>query len=125
MRAVRRTHTGPELIVRKVLHAAGLRFRLHRRDLPGTPDIVLPRHKTAIFVHGCFWHRHSGCRLATMPRTRVEFWRDKFDRNVARDQAKEAALVNEGWCVLTVWECETRNREGLSARLRDIFLAGD
>lgn len=125
MRAVRRAHTAPELIVRRALHAASLRFRLHRRDPPGTPDIVLPRHRTAIFVHGCFWHRHSGCRLTTTPKTRVEFWQDKFDKNVARDAAKQAALVEAGWRVLTIWECETRDQEGLSARLRAHFSHDD
>lgn len=121
MRSVRQAHTGPEMVVRKVLHGLGLRFRLQRRDLPGTPDVVLPRHRTAIFVHGCFWHRHPGCRKATMPKTRVEFWRDKFDRNVARDCEKESALVQAGWHVLTIWECETRDPDALAIRLRETF----
>ena len=121
MRSVGRAHTGPELIVRKVLHALGLRFRLQRRDMPGTPDIVLPKHRTAIFVHGCFWHRHPGCSKATMPKTRVDFWRQKFDRNVERDREKEHALLEDGWRVLTVWECETRFTDVLTARLRDAF----
>lgn len=121
MRAVRQAHTGPELIVRKLLYGLGLRFRLQRRGLPGTPDIILPKHKTAIFVHGCFWHRHAGCSKASMPKTRAEFWRKKFDRNAARDQEKEQALVNAGWRVLTVWECETRRPEKLTEKLRDAF----
>lgn len=121
MRSVRRAHTGPELVVRKLLHGLGLRFRLQRRGLPGTPDIVLPKHKTAIFVHGCFWHRHAGCEKATMPKTRVEFWTDKFDRNVMRDQEKERALVDAGWRVLTIWECETRKGHALTDKLRSAF----
>ncbi|MFN3727574.1 MAG: very short patch repair endonuclease [Allosphingosinicella sp.] len=121
MRSVRQAHTGPELVVRKLLHAMGLRFRLQRRDLPGTPDIVLPKHRTAIFVHGCFWHRHVGCSKATMPRTRTEFWREKFDRNVERDRVNERALADAGWQVLTVWECETREAQTLSNRLCAAF----
>lgn len=121
MRSVRQAHTGPELIVRKILHGLGLRFRLQRRDLPGTPDIVLPKHRTVIFVHGCFWHRHVGCSKATTPKTRVEFWQDKFDRNIERDQIKEQALVASGWRVLTVWECETRQPSTLMNKLRAAF----
>lgn len=121
MRAVRRAHTKPELIVRKALHGLGLRFRLQRRDLPGTPDVVLAKHRTAIFVHGCFWHRHGGCRMATMPKTRVEFWAEKFGRNVERDAKNERALTDAGWRVLTIWECETRNLGVLGDRLRHEF----
>jgi DNA mismatch endonuclease Vsr len=87
----------------------GYRFRLHRRDLQGTPDIVLPAHRVAIFVHGCFWHRHRGCRLASSPRTRADFWQSKFDRNVERDAAATLALERLRWRVLIVWECETRH----------------
>ncbi|MES2042781.1 MAG: very short patch repair endonuclease [Pseudomonadota bacterium] len=121
MRAVRRAHTGPEVAVRKLLHGLGLRFTLQRRDLPGTPDIVLPRYKTAIFVHGCFWHRHMGCSRTTMPKNRADFWREKFDRNVARDREKERALIALGWRVLTVWECEMRQPEALKDKLRNAF----
>lgn len=124
MRAVKRAHTGPEIAVRKLLHSLGLRFRVQRRDLPGTPDIVLPKHKTAIFVHGCFWHRHPGCSKATMPKTRVDFWRAKFERNVMRDQTNERALASAGWQVLTVWGCETREPEVLKDRLRASFNVG-
>jgi len=121
MSAVRRSHTGPELIVRKLLHGLGYRFRLQRRGLPGTPDIVLPKYRTVIFVHGCFWHRHEGCSKSTMPKKRAEFWREKFVRNVSRDQDVERALINEGWRVVTVWECETTRAETLKVRLRDAF----
>ena len=118
MRSVRQRDTAPELVVRRTLHSLGYRFRLHRKDLPGTPDIVLPRYKLAIFVHGCFWHRHQGCRLATMPASNVEFWVPKFEGNVARDVRKEAALRELGWQVLTVWQCETKDVASLAARLR-------
>lgn len=111
--------TKPEMVVRHLLHAIGRRFRLHRRDLPGTPDIVLPGSRKAIFVHGCFWHRHEGCARATTPKTRAEFWQEKFDRNVARDERKEAELRAAGWDVTTVWECETRDPATLEIRLRD------
>ena len=121
MRAVRQAHTGPELVVRRLLHGLGLRFRLHRRGLPGTPDIILPKHRTAIFVHGCFWHRHAGCAKATTPKTRAVFWCEKFDRNVFRDQETERALASAGWRVLTVWECETNRPETLREKLHDAF----
>jgi DNA mismatch endonuclease (patch repair protein) len=96
MRAVRRADTGPERSVRKILHRLGFRFRLHRKYLPGTPDIVLPRHRTAIMVHGCFWHRHPGCSKATTPKTRIDFWEDKFRANVARDQRNTHSLEAVG-----------------------------
>ncbi|MDH4565315.1 DNA mismatch endonuclease Vsr [Pseudomonas sp. BN414] len=121
MRAVKRAHTAPEISVRQTLHALGLRFRLHRRDLPGSPDIVLPRFRTAIFVHGCFWHRHTDCRYATTPKTRQEYWLPKFMANVERDARKEAQLRGLGWRVLVVWECETRDRGELVTRLRREF----
>lgn len=117
MRAVRRAGTVPEIIVRKLLHAHGYRFRLHRRALPGTPDIVLPRYKLAIFVHGCFWHRHEGCSKATTPKTRLPFWTGKFEQNVARDRRNVALLRDLGWKVLVVWECETRSPGTLWRRL--------
>lgn len=105
MAGIRGRDTKPELTVRKALHGAGYRFRLHRRDLPGTPDIVLPKHRVCIFVHGCFWHRHLGCRFATSPATRVEFWSTKFQSNVARDAEAQRRLIELGWRVLIVWEC--------------------
>ncbi|WP_412462281.1 very short patch repair endonuclease [Pseudomonas sp. SC11] len=118
MRAVRRAHTKPELLVRKAMHALGLRFRLHSKSLPGSPDIVLAKHHTVVFVHGCFWHRHPGCKYATTPKTRQEFWIPKFEGNVARDARKEAQLHELGWRVLVVWECETKDLAALSVRLR-------
>lgn len=118
MLAVKRANTAPEIIVRQVLHALGLRFRPHRRDLPGSPDVVLPRFRTVIFVHGCFWHRHPDCRYTTTPKTRQEYWLPKFAANIERDLRKEAQLQALGWRVLLVWECETKQREELTLRLR-------
>ncbi len=117
MAAVRSGDTGPERRVRSAAHALGLRFRLHRRDLPGTPDLIFPKHRTVVFVHGCFWHRHPGCRKATMPKSREAFWRAKFERNVERDLQVTAALLRLGWRVQTFWECETRNSDELRLRL--------
>jgi DNA mismatch endonuclease (patch repair protein) len=108
MSRIRARDTGPELRLRSLLHRAGFRFRLHAKKLPGRPDIVLPKYRTAIFVHGCFWHRHSGCRNATTPSTRAEFWQDKFDSNVRRDARNRADLEAVGWTVMTVWECELK-----------------
>lgn len=103
------SNTLPERVVRAYLHRAGLRFRLHRQDLPGRPDIVLPRYRTVVMVHGCFWHRHQSCRSATTPSTRAEFWADKFASNVRRDTEKKRQLEALGWRVLVIWECETRD----------------
>lgn len=111
--------TKPEMIVRRIAHALGYRFRLQRRDLPGTPDLVFLRLRKAVFVHGCFWHRHSGCRMASMPKTRVGFWREKFETNVQRDTRNETALRSDGWDVATVWECETKNQLTLKHRLAE------
>lgn len=121
MRAVRRTDTAPELVVRKLVHALGFRFRLQRRDLPGTPDLVLPRLNTVIFVHGCFWHRHALCAKATMPKTRVEFWRAKFDANTSRDLRKNRQLNTAGWRVIVIWECETSDSTKLSRKLKSLL----
>lgn len=109
-------NTSPELIVRRWLHKAGYRFRLHRRDLPGTPDIVLPRLRIAIFVHGCFWHAH-GCTKGRPPKSRPEFWLPKLARNRARDAEKRTALEAAGWQVIEVWQCEAQSNEALAARL--------
>lgn len=98
-------NTHPEIIVRRYLHGLGYRFRLHRPDLPGRPDLVLPKYKLAIFVHGCFWHRHQNCSYATSPATRRDFWQDKFNRNVERDALQVTQLDRAGWRVIIVWEC--------------------
>ena len=108
MSGIRSKDTKPEMTVRKYLHAKGFRYRLHTRDLPGSPDLVLPKYKTAILVHGCFWHRHPGCRYTTTPASNVEHWDQKFRANTERDARKQAALEAAGWRVIVVWECELR-----------------
>lgn len=113
--------TKPELTVRKLAHSLGYRFRLHRRDLPGSPDLVFPGRKLVLFVHGCFWHRHEGCRFAYTPKSNVEFWQTKFKNNVARDERAERELERLGWRVATLWECETTDFNGLRLKLRDIL----
>ncbi|MBX5147487.1 DNA mismatch endonuclease Vsr [Rhizobium lentis] len=123
MRAIRKTNTKPEIAVRRLLHASGFRFRLYRKDLPGTPDIVLPRHRSVVFVHGCFWHQHTGCRHAKLPRTRTEYWLPKLARNVERDTQSSDALTRLGWRVHVVWECELNDKQTLSDRLGK-FLVG-
>jgi len=106
MSGIRGKDTKPELVVRRFLHARGLRFRLHDRRLPGRPDLVFPQYKVALFVHGCFWHQHAGCRYAYMPATNQQFWQSKLRGNVVRDRLHEDKLTIEGWRVLTVWECQ-------------------
>ena len=117
MARIRGKDTQPELAVRRLLHAMGFRFRLHRRDLPGTPDIVLPGRRKAIFVHGCFWHGH-GCGCARLPKSRLDYWGPKIATNRARDGRKAAALRRAGWSVAVVWECKVRRPAALEGRLR-------
>lgn len=119
MSKVRTAGTGPELAVRSLLHRAGYRYALNRRDLPGKPDIVMPKHRLAIFVHGCFWHRHAGCRRASLPKVRREFWEAKLLGNVARDASAVARLERLGWTVVTVWGCEAAKAPALVARLAE------
>ena len=116
MSGIRGKDTKPEVIVRKALFAAGYRFRLHRRDLAGAPDVVLSGRKIAIFVHGCFWHMHAGCKNAKLPSTRAAFWRAKLDANVERDRRAIEALQSNGWRVLTCWECATSDVENAAPR---------
>ena len=123
MSRIRGTDTKPEKTVRSLLHQMGFRFRLHDRQLPGVPDIVLPRFRSAILVHGCFWHRHKGCRYAYLPKSRVAFWMEKFEGNVKRDRRNLVALRRMGWRVLVIWECETENMATTRRRLEK-FLRG-
>lgn len=110
MSGIRGKNTKPERIVRSFLHRAGLRFRLHAK-LPGKPDLVLPKYRTAVFVHGCFWHRHEGCRYATTPANNALFWREKFAGNVSRDARKKQQLEQMGWKVLVIWSCQSNDRD--------------
>ena len=121
MRANKGKHTKPEVAVRRMLHGMGYRFRLHRRDLPGSPDIVFPSRRKAIQVHGCFWHQHEGCPEATIPSTRQGYWGPKLARNRDRDREKDAALEALGWHSITVWECEIRDAARLSQTLRQFL----
>jgi DNA mismatch endonuclease (patch repair protein) len=123
MSRVRSKNTTPERVVRRIAHALGYRFRLHRTDLPGTPDLVFPSRRKAVFVHGCFWHRHPGCRKATTPKSRIEFWLAKFARNVERDEEIRTRLGQLGWGAFTIWECETKQTEIIAAKLAG-FLDG-
>lgn len=121
MSAVRSVDSAPEVAVRRTLHRLGYRFRLHRKDLPGRPDITLPMHRAVIFVHGCFWHQHSGCPRARRPTSRRDYWEGKLDGNIERDRAVQADLERAGWRVVVIWECETRDREALARRLSGWF----
>jgi DNA mismatch endonuclease (patch repair protein) len=118
MQAVRSEHTKPEMLVRRLIHRLGYRYRLHRRDLPGKPDLVFVSRHRAIFVNGCFWHGHECARGARPPKTNTEYWRSKIQRNVERDAANQLALEASGWHVLVVWECETRDSQRLERMLR-------
>jgi DNA mismatch endonuclease (patch repair protein) len=120
MSGIRGRDTKPEIIVRKYLHAAGLRFRLAPKNMPGKPDIVLPKYRTVVFVHGCFWHRHKGCRYAATPATRADFWQKKFEANVERDGRTHEQLADLGWRVIVIWECEltTEKLQSLAADIR-------
>jgi len=120
MSGIRGRNTKPEKQVRSYLHRAGLRFRLHA-SLPGKPDLVFPKHRAVVFVHGCFWHRHAGCRYATTPSSNVQFWREKFDANVARDKSVTRQLRRQGWRVFVVWSCRINDSrlQTLARRIRE------
>lgn len=124
MRSIRSANTKPELVVRKAAHALGYRFRLHRRDLPGSPDLAFPSRHKVVFVHGCYWHRHDSCRFAYTPKSNQEFWTRKFAKNVERDAAVEMKLKAAGWEALVIWECETQDLEQLRIRLSAFLGAG-
>lgn len=126
MSRIRGKNTKPELAVRRLVHGMGYRYRLHRRDLPGIPDLVFPRFKKVIFIHGCFWHRHPDphCKLARMPKSRIDFWEPKLEANRQRDEVNVQKLFRLGWKVLVVWECEIGNKEQLENKIRS-FLRGE
>ena len=121
MSHIRSTNSKPEEIVRKYLFSQGFRYRKNVKKLPGCPDIVLPKYHTVIFVNGCFWHRHPGCKRATLPKSNAEFWRQKLEKNVARDRRNIQTLKDLGWYVLIIWECELKDTMTLQARLSDFF----
>ena len=118
MRGIRQKNTKPEMIVRKALHKSGYRFRLHRKDLPGTPDIVLPKFHCVIMVHGCFWHQHNNCPAGRIPQSNRNYWAEKLLRNVQRDRKNRQLLEQLGWVVHIIWECETSDTTTLTHRLR-------
>ncbi len=118
MQSVKSKNTGPELVVRRLLHGMGYRYRLHRKDLPGRPDIVFGSRRKAIFVHGCFWHGH-GCSKGRLPKSRLAYWQPKVDKNRERDRTKLEQLQSMGWSVLTIWQCETADLQALASRLQD------
>jgi DNA mismatch endonuclease (patch repair protein) len=117
MARVKGQDTKPEILVRAIVHSLGYRFRLYRRDLPGNPDITLPKHRKVIFVHGCFWHGHKRCPRAARPTTNIAFWRKKLDSNIDRDRHNIGQLRKDGWRVLVVWQCQTRKPETLKRAL--------
>ena len=119
MARVRGKDTAPELRVRRIAHGMGLRFRLHRKDLPGKPDLVFTKHRLVVFVHGCFWHRHPGCSRASTPATRPDFWQTKFESNTARDRRQQADLHDLGWKVLVLWECGLKDDGSVAAALAE------
>ncbi|MEZ2419248.1 very short patch repair endonuclease [Luteibacter sp. RCC_6_2] len=120
MQQVKGKNTRPEMLVRSLLHSLGYRFRLHRKDLPGTPDIVFPSRRLALFVHGCFWHGH-GCRIGQLPKSRLEYWEPKIAANRERDERKESALLLAGWRVEVVWQCELGDLEKLTKRMQRLL----
>ncbi|MGH7013987.1 MAG: very short patch repair endonuclease [Stellaceae bacterium] len=117
MRAIRSAHTRPELAVRSLAHRLGFRFRLHRAGLPGKPDLVFPGRRRIVFVHGCFWHQHKGCKNASVPRTRADYWKQKLQANKARDVHNESLLREAGWQTLVLWECELKHEPNVARKL--------
>lgn len=124
MTAIKGKDTKPEIAVRKLLHSLGYRYRLHKKDLPGKPDIVLPKHKTTIFVHGCFWHQHEKCCRAILPKSNINYWIPKLERNKHKFEEDKKALEDMGWIVYTVWECETKVPDDLSLKIKKLLYKG-
>lgn len=128
MSGIKGKNTKPEIIFRKILHSRGFRFRLHNKDLPGKPDLVLPKYKAVIFIHGCFWHGHEDCKLFRLPKSRIDFWQQKITGNMERDKRRLPVLEEAGWRILIVWECALKGKAELaigSADLAQIWLAGN
>ena len=123
MSRIRSRNTSPEMRVRSEIHRAGYRYRTHVTALPGSPDIVMRRYRTAIFVNGCFWHQHQDCKIASFPKTNTDYWSKKFERTNTRDQEAIAALGQDGWVVLVIWECQTRDADSLRELLTNILPA--
>lgn len=121
MRRIKGTDTSPEILVRRLVHGMGIRYRLHRKDLPGKPDLVFGPRRKVIFVHGCFWHQHKGCRAGRVPGSNQAYWEPKLQRNMDRDRAAQAALVEAGWRVLVIWDCETKDQQQLELRLGEFL----
>jgi DNA mismatch endonuclease, patch repair protein len=121
MRAIKSKNTSPEIKVRKLLFKMGYRFVLYKKELPGTPDITLPKYKTVIFVNGCFWHRHEGCKRCTLPKTNTEYWNNKFRRTVERDNENYNRLKSLGWEVIIIWECELKDMPFLEKKIREFL----
>lgn len=121
MSRIRNRDTGPEMAVRRIVHGMGYRYRLHRRDVPGTPDLVFGPRRKVIFVHGCFWHRHENCRLARLPKSRLDFWEPKLEANRIRDERNQYELSRKDWDVLVIWECEIEQESQLRQRIREFL----
>ena len=121
MSSVGRKNTKPERLVRSFLHSLGFRFRLHRRDLPGSPDIILPRHRVAVFVHGCFWHQHRGCPKSRKPTSNTDYWDRKLAENIKRDRQKLSKIKKLGWHVIVIWECEAKSLRALSRKFAKLL----
>ncbi|WP_102408517.1 very short patch repair endonuclease [Parabacteroides bouchesdurhonensis] len=120
MSRIRGKNTKPEILIRKSLFSKGFRYNLHSKNLPGKPDIVLPKYKTVIFVHGCFWHGHEGCQYYVIPKTRTEFWLNKINTNIQNDMKNLISLKNMGWNVITIWECETKKKNNIKVLIDQI-----
>lgn len=125
MSQIKATNTKPEMLVRKFLHASGFRYSLHKKTLPGKPDIVLPKYKTVIFIHGCFWHGHKNCKYFVVPKTRTQWWLDKINRNRANDEKAVKALKKDGWKVIVIWECRLKPKNKQTTLLKIISKIND